>query len=266
MKKVGIILLSLCLVAESASALEACEKQWEQLYSKYSNAPVEAHFNELYEMWKEKADSCGGSDYFELQKGWLETQIVEFDLAESTFENGRKKAQSYLPEIELGLANLPFQRATRTSANVDERLLLEGEKKLLAFIDKYPKRADGYGMLAGVFLVKGEFNLVVEYSEKAIQYAAEPFAMRNGAIAYYQLENDKKTIEFGTKAIEMAPVLKSDTDLMLSLAHAYANLNNFELSLKVLTMLVDSNKEAKATDKFQSSLAEIRKQYVESDN
>ncbi len=259
--KINLFFFTLSLVFSThVSAQENCEERFEVLYSKY----VDASKSDFYELWKNEQDNCNDSDFYELKKGWFEIILGQLETAKTTFEAGLEKNQTYAPDLELALADLIFQKAARGKQIANKALLEEAEMRISAFINKYPKRSDGYSQMTGIMLVKGDNEKVIDYANLAKELGEEPFALRNSVIAYYQLGNDNASIEAANSALRIDSSFQTDIDFMLSAALAYGNVGKFKVALGIFSMLHNANDKAQATPKFQNALQFVRQEYSDS--
>lgn len=257
--KTLVLVVLLSLFSSNLKADEFCKSAWSsvaEMHSEQENMKV------LLSDWKAKKDICKESSFYYLKLGWLLVENSNFQDAEKAFNKGLESDAINKELLLLGLAELPFQQATRTFSEIDTQLLREAEKRMLAFVESYPESSYGYASLTGLMLVKKDYQSVIEYGSKAVKLEENAFAYRNLAIANYEVGKDRDATILAAKAIEHSSSLEADPELMLSIALAYSNLKEFRYSLGILRLLAKSNPEYQTSTEFQKVTAHIREEYL----
>lgn len=214
-----------------------CELEWNNLLLN------EAYSNNLpkkIDFWLDFESKCNDSDFYYLKLGWLFIEAGDFNKANKAFVSGSKITGAYQVDIELGLIDLTFQRATR-GLNLDLALVNKSKREMELFIKDNLNRSDAYALMSGIQLVLKEYQTSIKYAEKAIEFGHIPVAYRNMAISYGQLGKAGETVEFAGKAVGLSPSLEGDRDLMLAASMGYYELGNIELAYGTMRLLIDAN-------------------------
>mgnify|MGYP000479061352 CR=1 FL=1 len=238
MKKKFVVFLSIVMWSSFVHSNQDCEIKWDDMSERiYQKGDLPG----MIKNWTALETSCSKSDFFYLKLGWLLIEAAEFDKARDAFLKGVELSGNFKVDVELGLIDLYFQRATRSSNTLDKALLETANIEIEKFVQKHPQRAEGLALISGVKLVLEEYETSVNYGLRAVKIADLPVAYRNMAISYSRLLKAEETIGAANNAIELMDSLVGDRDLMLAVSMAYYELDEIELSYGIMQMLVEAN-------------------------
>ena len=242
MLKVFAVLLGTFIWSSFAQSKAACQDEWNNVLERYD---FENDFLEMKEVWLELESSCNKSDYYYLNLGHLFVKAADFDKANNAYLKGRELSGKHIADLELGIVDLYFQRATRRGVDLDEALLKTANLEMEKFISKHSNHIEGLAAMSGIKLVLKEFDSSVEYAVKAVEIEDNAVAYRHMAISYSRLRKAEETVVAAGKAIGLKSSLAGDRDLMLAASMAYYELGRIELAYGTMQLLIEANPDLK---------------------
>lgn len=235
-------------VADSVTNHEKqCTKEWEKLEQNKAYSSTKTKLN----YWKSlKNKNCSATGLYHYKLAWLYVMNGEYDVAKQQFKTASKKPTNYKKEIELSLVDLYFQQAARNKTRQSEYLNL-AEKGYKNYIKKYPNYGSGYSQMTDLMLLRNNFKQVIAYGEKAVALKALRPPYRSLTIAYQRLNQPDKSVENYKKAYGYDKGVLKDLDFMISVAAAYAEIGQYQMSKGALVILARNHKGVEKTESFK---------------
>ncbi|ROT95810.1 hypothetical protein EB809_18460 [Marinobacter sp. R17] len=248
--KVGIFLLALSfgVGAVCGERLENCKRQYESLAGNGAGI-TEKTLN----AWLELEPECSGTGFYEYHLAKMYIALDRPKKARLAIEQGLKSPSEFEDVLHLAKGDVPLYQHDYESALV----AYENTMK------RYPDWYLGYSRAGLAAFAAGDNDKSVRYLEKANTLQESADAYRNLTLAYYVRGKHEKAVEALNRAFSMDDGILKDRDPMLVGVRSYAELGEFQLSRKLLELMLSENPDIKYDEQYIKSGLFVRKKMID---
>ncbi len=236
MLKVLILFSSLVSVVVFAEEqkLRGCKFELENIEKNVTAAAMRI------QLWREHEAVCSGTGLYEYQLGKYYIANREYKNAKSILEKGLSFDSGYRKELNLARANIFLHQKNYPLAAKHYRTVTQ----------KFPEWWAGYNYLGFSLFAQGKNKEAVKYLVKSNELSEQADTYRTLTLAYYLLDEHAQAVDSLNRAFSLNEDIVADRDPMVAGIRSYADLGKYDVSRKLLAMLLQKNPSIKNDNEY----------------
>ncbi len=227
--------------------LETCERDFIELRSSTFDVGEQiAKSNAL----KQQCESTG---LFEVRMSELYVADRNYSKAMQVIERGLTYDTSFNKELLLAKGNVALHQKDYAAAESAYRVVIEG----------YPNWNTGFDYLGFSVFAQGGNEQAIEYLDKANTLSESAATYRTLTLAHYLLGHHEQAIESLNRAFSLDEAILADRDPMVAGIRSYAEVGKFDISRKLLAILLSKSPEIKSDEEFLKAGFFVRQKMID---
>ncbi len=231
----------------AADSLRFCEQELEKLENSTSNA------DELIKKWTTLENKCRGTGLYEYRLGKFYIAAGDYSKSEKIIENGLKYDTSFNKELLLAKGDIFLHRKEYVKA----------EKAYRVVTERFPNWYGGFNYLGFALFAQGKNKEAVGFLNKANALEEHPGTYRTLTLAHYLLDNHEQSVEALNRAFSLDELILADRDPMIAGIRSYVELGKYEVSRKLLVMLLSNKPEIKNDQEYLKAGLFLRQKMID---
>lgn len=236
-----LIAFAIFLISLNANSAEniPCEKKFELFLKGNLNLSMPAKIN----AWKRQDEKCKPKGYYYYSLSKLYNSAENINEAKKNISKGLKYRDSAYQLNKLMTLSVKFTELSFKSLKDSGWAILE--QKILSFIEKNQKLADGYTLMSSVKLARSDYNGAIKFAGKAgyLEGGLSFVIGRTLTIAYTETKQYKQAISVGNGVSKLYNELFMDKYFMLAMVRSYYGYGNLDMAARGLKLLITRNKK-----------------------
>lgn len=247
-----ITLVALQILLGHTDAMEAesvplCEERLQELMKNTSSA------DELISSWEALENRCGKNGFYEYNLSKLLISSGHYVKAKNAIVSGLELNSPY--DRELMLANGDIFLHQKDYANA--------ESEYRAVVEKYPDWFLAHNYLGFALFAQGDNAQAIKQLNRANSLQEDSDSYRTLTLAYHLIGEHEQSVESLNRAFSLDEAILGDRDPMVAGIRSYAELGKFEVSRKLLAMLLERRPELRSDQEYLKSAMYLRKKMIE---
>ncbi len=186
-----------------------------------------------------------------LVKAYLGNNEVQeaYDLALSVLDSGNDRLDLFY--------NLARVFENKNAAGKDFTLIDKAIEMYLKILERDMKYFDAYLQISICFAKKGEWEMSVEFCNKALEMKPDSYEANNQmGLVHYCSDEVKKAIIFYETAMKLKP--EGDYKVYSNLAYAYEKIAQYDKAIKIFTKMLSKFHEFPAKEEIKNHLRVLK--------
>lgn len=231
----------------ASETLETCERDFIELRSSTFDVGEQiAKSNALKQQ-------CEGTGLFEVRMSELYIAERNYSKAMQVIERGLTYDNSFNKELLLAKGNVALHQKDYAAAESAYRVVIEG----------YPNWNTGFDYLGFSVFAQGGNKQAIEYLDKANTLSESAGTYRTLTLAHYLLGHHEQAIESLNRAFSLDEAILADRDPMVAGIRSYAEVGKFDISRKLLAILLSKSPEIKSDEEFLKAGFFVRQKMID---
>lgn len=231
----------------AADSLKFCEKELEALENSTSDV------GKLIERWLALEDKCKGTGFYEYRLSKFYINAGDYVESEIAIDNGLKYETPFKKELLLAKGDIFLHGKKYAKAEKAYRFVTE----------QFPDWYAGFNYLGFALFAQGRNKEAVGILDKANDLEETADTYRTLTLVHHLLGNHKTAVESLNRAFSMDESVLSDRDPMVAGIRSYAELGNYEISRKLLAILLSRNPEIKSDKEYLKAGLFLRQKMID---
>ena len=232
-----VLVLGVLLHSASVSASEPaenCERAFFHLLSSTSDT------GERIERSNALEQLCQGTGLFELRMSEIYIANRDYSNALQIIESGLTYDTSFKKELLLARGNVALHQKDYATAERAYRVVTES----------FPNWNAGFDYLGFSLFAQGKNEQSIKSLDTANALSESAGTYRTLTLAHYLLGHHERAIESLNRAFSLDEAILADRDPMVAGIRSYAEVGKFEISRKLLAILLSKNPDMKSDEEF----------------
>jgi tetratricopeptide (TPR) repeat protein len=231
----------------ASESLQTCERAFTEIQSSTANV------GEQIEKFRTLEKECQGTGLFEVRVSELYIADRDYSRALQAVERGLTYDTSFNKELLLAKGNIALHQKDYATAESAYRVVTE----------KYANWNVGFDYLGFSIFAQGRNEQAIEFLDKANVLSESAATYRTLTLAHYLLDNHEQAIDSLNRAFSLDEAILADRDPMVAGIRSYAEVGKFEVSRKLLAILLSRNPEIERDDEFLRAGYFVRQKMVD---
>lgn len=196
---------------------------------------------------------CQGTGLFDVHMSELYIANRSYSKAMQAIESGLEQDTSFNKELLLAKGNVALHQKDYATAESAYKVVTEG----------YPNWNAGFDYLGFSVFAQGRNEQAIEYLNKANSLSESAATLRTLTLAHYLLDHHEQAIESLNRAFSLDEAILADRDPMVAGIRSYAEVGKFDISRKLLAILLSKNPEIKNDEEFLRAGFFVRQKMID---
>ena len=233
--------------AMAADSAPFCEERLQEL-TKSTSSP-----DELISSWEALESRCGDNGFYEYHLSKLLISSGHYAKAKNTIASGLELNSPYDKELMLASGDIFLHQKQYANA----------ESEYKAVVEKYPDWYLAYNYLGFALFAQGDNAQAIEQLNQANSLQEDSDSYRTLTLAYYLIGDHEESVESLNRAFSLDESILGDRDPMVAGIRSYADLGKFEISRKLLVMLLERRPELRSDQEYLRAGMYLRAKMIE---
>jgi len=183
--------------------------------------------------WESLKDKYKGTGLYEYELSKLYIDAHDYAMSRAAIEEGLKYKTEYVKGLWLAYGDTYLKEGSYA----------EAEDKYLKAVNADPSWFEGYHKLGFVQFIQGRYEKAIRNFLEANKLYEQSKTYNYLCLSYYSLGNYQKAIAALDRAFQLDQSVVGDRDAMIIGARSYAEIGKFDISKKLLAMLLNKRPE-----------------------